>query len=331
MSPRPAPRARNTKTYAVCDDHISELLASDRGLRCRRDDSALPGWFVCSDLPQAGAHRAALATFRLQSVVLGEDTHPARRLAQNRRIRLSFPMRYFRYWYLLPMRTYVLAYVQAFDVWFYADASALVDTSWGSRVFSVGNHSSSMEFENVVEASSLDAFARASTLDPVSGLTIGRPDVPSPGRTDYELMQAIATAWQRDCEVFAVFAPAAAPGMVQIQFEERSRGAGAACTILRVDALNRAQGLTFTALYPFLQFVPAADDPAPRRDAQPERTRRRLALRLSSVGQKLFAASALWRSLDLWNVMIERRDQSYAERCSAHFAPPPAGRGPQAW
>lgn len=189
--------------------------------------------------------------FQMKGVM--QKTLTAEKFNKDAKVCLRLEVKHLRHWFLEKEPTHLVVYVEAVDKFFVMNLQDYVAKEWGSKILDLKQKTATVQ---VPASSVLDdqAFAILLREDDIEiwtkALGVGREEVEVVHR-DYELIQAFATAEERDVEHEFRFWDWISKGRDQLTISERKKTQG---KWIKIHEHWETGKINLEEAYPYLDF-----------------------------------------------------------------------------
>lgn len=207
-----------------------------------------------------GGERVTTALCWFQLKGLHKSTLSQEDFGKNDKIKISLKVKHLRFWFLQPMPTYLVVYVECVDKFLIQNIQDYVSTKWGADVLQLDQESvtvaipKSSEFDEqavrlIISANDVDAWTKAlETKKESAQLT----------RRDYSLIWHLGTANERNAEHRVRFMDWITKGRGQLYIQERVADADWEDLREHLQYMLMIDGLE--QIYPYIEFYSRNED-----------------------------------------------------------------------
>lgn len=183
--------------------------------------------------------------------------------------RCSLKVDHLRFWFLLPMPTYLALYVESIDQFFILNLQKYVESTWGREILALKQKTSEVKVSSgsILDDEALGLILRESTIEAWSkAMSADENDVRLCHR-DYNIIWSIGTAFRRKVEHRFEILDWQSKTRGEVHIEERTKGSDEEWTVLRNHWQLGLQATDVEDMYPYLDFIPAEEGEEPDEEA----------------------------------------------------------------
>ncbi|GJL50778.1 MAG: hypothetical protein NPIRA01_20050 [Nitrospirales bacterium] len=198
---------------------------------------------------------SALCWFQLKGIM--KNSLPKRKnLKKAQEVKLSLEVKHLRYWFLQPMPTYLVAYIESMDMFLIQDIQAYVAKTWGKSILTLDQKTATVSIlmDSVLDKHAFDILLRKSDIKEWSKAL--ETDEKSAGlcRLDCNIIWHFGTATDRKVEHRVRFLDWQSKLRNEFFIEEKPTETDVDWQTLRHHIEFKLRGRDLEEIYPYLEF-----------------------------------------------------------------------------
>ena len=173
-------------------------------------------------------------------------------------IKLRLEVSHLKYWFLQPMPTYLVVYIESVDTFLVLNIQEYVDNKWGKSILNLSQKTKTVEVpkESVLDEQAFSIILRKGDINQWIKVLEITSDQASLCLRDYQLIFRIGTSVKRGFEQRLRFLDWLTKMRSEMYFEERKKGSTDKWTIIREHWQSKRFSDELEDMFPYLCFFP---------------------------------------------------------------------------
>lgn len=210
-----------------------------------------------------------LCWFQMKGIM--KKTLPKKDAENAKSFSYRLKVEHLRFWFLLPMPTYLALYVESLDKFFILNLQKYVEKTWGKEILTLKQKTAEVTIPSgsILDDEALGLILRKSTFEAWSKAMSADENEVRLCQRDYNIIWSIGTASKRKVEHrFEIF-DWQSKTRGEVHIEERRKGTDEEWKVLRNHWQLGLQATDVEDMYPYLDFTPEeeAEEPDEELDA----------------------------------------------------------------
>ncbi len=196
----------------------------------------------------------ALCWFQLKGIM--KSTLSESDFKKNSAVKISLNVEHLRYWYLQPMPTYLVLYVESVDTFFILNIQKYVSEIWGKEVLSLPQKTATVEVptKSILDDQAFRLMLKESDIEQWKKILGAEEDEVRVCLRDYELIWHLGTAADRNVEHRIMFMDWQSKTRSQFYIQERPVDASEDWHTLREHWQFLMNVFHLEGSYPYIEF-----------------------------------------------------------------------------
>lgn len=211
---------------------------------------------------QSGKERlsTALCWFQMKGVMSG--TLSSANFEKEPVVKLPLQVNHLRYWYLQPMPTYLVVYIESVDKFLVLNIQKYVTEKWGKSILETDQKTIvvAVPKDSELDEQAFHLILTKSDIEEWRKVLEAEDDKIRLCRRDYDLIWHIGTASERNVEQRVVFMDWQSKTRSQFYIQERTKGSSAEWENVREHWQYRMSIFGLEEVYPYLEFYAVEPD-----------------------------------------------------------------------
>jgi hypothetical protein len=197
---------------------------------------------------------STLCWFQLKGI--RSTTLPRHAFNERQAIRLRVKVSHLKFWYLQPMPTYLVVYIECADLFLVLNIQKYVEDKWGTSILTLpqGNATIIIPKDSVLDKQAFFLILRKGDVNQWVKVVGATPEQAIVCMRDYELIYHIGTAGQRGFEQRLVFRKWNTKLRSELRFQERKVGSSDTWETIREHWESVPPEVDLEETFPYLDF-----------------------------------------------------------------------------
>lgn len=211
---------------------------------------------------QSGKERLSISLCWFQLKGIMETTLSDKDYTKASSIKLSIKISHLQYWYLQPMPTYLVVYIECADKFLILDVQNYVVRKWGKSILKLKEKTATIELskKSILDNQAIQLLLTKSSLEEWRKVLETNERELNICLRDYNLIWHIATAEQRECEHWVEFMDWISKCRAQLYIKEKPLVNEAKIQVLREHWQFMMNIEDLESFYPYIQFTVPEDN-----------------------------------------------------------------------
>jgi hypothetical protein len=195
----------------------------------------------------------ALCWFQMKGIM--SETLSAAEFEKNPEVKLSLQVNHLRYWYLQPMPTYLVVYIESVDKFLVLNIQKHVTEKWGKAILSLDQETATITVpkDSELDDQAFHLILTKSDIEEWRKVLEAEDEKIRLCRRDYDLIWHIGTADERNVEQRILFMDWQSKTRSQFYIQERVKGSGAEWEDVREHWQYMMNIFDLEGVYPYLE------------------------------------------------------------------------------